>query len=128
MNVDRGCADLFDAADDLQVLAEPAGTPVLDVDLDYRIGAPRSGELGRLVDADRADHVGPRALHELQIIGIINDTEGVGVLEIDAEPEPVLVTYEAAAIGCVENPGHFAPISPTCRTRSPCASSTSDKC
>src|SRR4051812_37056532 len=78
MNIDRGCADLFDAADDLQVLAEPAGTPVLYVDLYYRIGAPGAGELGRLVDADRADHVGPRALHELQIIGIINDTVGVG--------------------------------------------------
>ena len=102
MNVDRGCADLFDGADDLQIVAEPAGPAIADVDLDHRIGAAVAAELGRLVDPDRADHVRPGPLHELQIIGVIDDAVGVGVLEIDAEREAVLVADKAAAIGRVE--------------------------
>ena len=39
MNQHRGCADLLDSADDLQIVAEPAGLAVADIDLDHRISA-----------------------------------------------------------------------------------------
>ena len=107
MNVNRRCADLIDCADDLKVVTKPAGLLVADVDLDDRIGAARGAKLGRLVDADGADHVRPRALHELQIIGIIDDSVRVGVLEIDGQREAVLVADEAATIRRVEIPAHL---------------------
>ena len=77
--------------------SRPAG--LADVDLGHDIGAAAGSKLGSLVDSDRAEHVGPGALHELQIIGVIDDPVGVGVLEIDREREVVLGPDEAAAIG-----------------------------
>ena len=66
------------------------------------IGAAVAVERRALVDADGADHVGPRPLHELQIVGVVDDAGRVGVLEIDGQGEMVLGADEAAAIGCVE--------------------------
>ena len=61
MNVYRRCADLFDGADDQQVIAE-AGRPfVADVDLDHGISAAARPKLGGLVHADRADKSERRA-------------------------------------------------------------------
>jgi hypothetical protein len=58
---------------------------------------------------DGAQHVRAGALHEFQIIGIIDDPGGVGVLEIDGQREAVLAADEAAAIGLVEGEGSIAP-------------------
>ena len=96
---------MIDCADDLNVVTKPAWLLVADVDLDDRIGAARGAKLGRLVDADGADHVRPRALHELQIIGVIDDSVRVGVLEIDRQREAVLVANEAATVRRVEDSG-----------------------
>src|SRR4051812_38744842 len=128
MNIDGGCADLIDRADDLKVVAEAAGPLVLNVDLDDGIGAAGRAKLRRLVDADGADHVRPRPLHELQIIGVIDDAVGVGVLEIDRQREPMLLADEAAAIGRVEVSGHLAAIAPTSRIRSPWPIAMSARC
>ena len=59
-------------------------------------------QLGGLVDSHRADHVRARPLHELQVIGIIDDAVGVRVLEVDRQREMMLMAHEAAAIGRVE--------------------------
>ncbi len=95
-------ADRLNGADHDEVVAEPPGLPVADVHLDDRIGAAAAAELGELVDAHSPDHVGARPLHIFEIVGIIDDAVGVGVLEIDGEREMVLVAGEAAAIGLVE--------------------------
>src|SRR5205823_2336769 len=67
MNVDRGCADLFDDTDNLQIAAETGRAAIFDVDLDDRIGASGRSKLRRLVDSDGADEVRARPLHEFQI-------------------------------------------------------------
>ena len=129
LNVDRRCADLIDRADDLKVVTEPRRLTVADVDLDHGIGASRRAQLGRLVDSDRADHVRARPLHELQVIGIIDDAVGVRVLEIDRQREMMLTAHKAAAIRHIQVEAHFAlPISPTSRIRSPCAIAMSARC
>ena len=92
----------LDRADDDEVVAEPGGLAIADVRLGDVIGASVRSMGRGLVDADGADHVRPRPLHELQIIGVIDDAGGVGVLEIDGQREMVLGADEAAAIGCVE--------------------------
>ena len=127
----------LDGRDDDEVVAEPGGPQVADVGLGHGIDAVPASMRGALVDPGGAQHVGAGALHEFEIIGIIDDAGGVGVLEIDGQRETMLAADEAAAIGLVEDAiagplasrglaGQTAsdgpcPISPTRRTRSPCA-------
>src|SRR5207342_3486356 len=99
MNGDAGRPDLLDGRYNEQVVAKLRRPKIADVDLGYGID-PFAGLLRRLlVDTDRPEHVGPGSLHELQIIGIIDDTGRVGVLEIDRQREAVLLADEPAAIG-----------------------------
>ena len=102
MNIHRRCADLFDGADDLKIIAEPGRAAVVDVNMRRQNRRCRRRAASRLFDPDCADHVGTGTLHELQIIGVIDDASGVGVLEIDAECETMLLADEAAAVGSVE--------------------------
>jgi phosphomannomutase len=102
MNMNRRCADLFDAADDPKVFAEPRRPPVADVDVSHEISAAVAPQHVRLVNADRPDHVRAGALHELQVIGVIDHASRVRVLEIDGQRETMLATDESAAVGRVE--------------------------
>ena len=102
MNERRGGADGVDMADDDEIVAEPRRAEVADRDVGDGIDPLAGIERGALVDPDGAQHVRPSALHILQIIGVIDDSGGVGVLEIDAQRKAVLSADEAAAIGCVE--------------------------
>ena len=72
---DRNGADLLDRADDDEIVAEPRRAEVADVDVGDRIGAAAALKLGDLVDPGGADHVRAGPLHELQIIGVIDDAE-----------------------------------------------------
>ena len=83
MNVDRGSTHRLDRTDDDQVVAQARGPEVADRDLGHEISAAVAAQHRRLIDADGSDHVRARPLHELQIIGVIDDASGVGVLEID---------------------------------------------
>src|SRR5690348_12612027 len=100
----------------------------MDVDLDDRISAPARSQLRCLIHAYRPNEVGPGLLHEVQVVGVIDDAVRIRVLEIDAEREMVLAAKETAAVGGVEFPGHLRAISPTSRMRSPWTSSMSDRC
>ena len=110
MNVDGGCPNGFDRADDDQIVAEASGATIFDVHFGDVIGASIRAQRRALVDADRADHVRPRPLHELQIIGVIDDPVGIRVLEIDAQREMMLAADKAAAIGDVEVMRHSRPL------------------
>lgn len=88
--------------DEQQVVAEARWLLVADIDFDDGIGAASLSKLGRLVDADGPNKVGPRPFHEPQIICIINDAVGIRVFKIDGKREMVLRSDEAAAVGRVE--------------------------
>src|SRR5690348_288432 len=102
MNMDRRCADLFDAADDLKLRAEPRGPAVADVDVGHEISRSVPAKHRTLVDSYGAEHVRAGALNELQIICIVDDARRVRVLEIDGKREAVLRADEAAAVRQVE--------------------------
>ena len=102
MNLDRGGTNLLDAAEDDKFLPEARRLQIADAALGDVISAVSRAEHFGLIDPDRAQHVGAGPLHELQIIGVVDHAGSVGVLEIDAEREPVLAADESAAVGLVE--------------------------
>src|SRR3954464_2756245 len=55
LNMDRRCEDLFDRADDEQIVAEASGSAIADVNLDHCIGAAAGAQHGGLVNPDGAD-------------------------------------------------------------------------
>src|SRR5688500_187292 len=84
---------------------------------------------GILIDPGSADHVRSSALHEPQIIGVIDDAGGVGVLEIDGQREMMLGADEAAAIRSVDVGAHCFGLSASIvRMRSPWAIAMSPRC
>ena len=102
MNVDAGRADVGEGRDELKIVAEPGGLQIFDRGLGNGINPGPGGKRGGLVDPRGAQHVGAGALHIFEVIGVIDDPGGVGILEIDGQGEVVLRPDEAAAIGLVE--------------------------
>ena len=106
MNRDGDGANGFDRADDDEVVTEIGGLSIFDRDFGDCISASGCVQLGPLVDLGAPDHVGPGALHELQIIRVIDDAGGVGVFEIDGERKAMLAADKAAAVRLVEIAAH----------------------
>ena len=102
MNVDAGRADVGEGRDELKIVAEPGGLQIFDRGLGNGVNPGAGGERSGLVDPRSAQHVGAGALHIFEVIGVIDDPGGVGILEIDGQGEVVLRPDEAAAIGLVE--------------------------
>src|SRR5678815_5018866 len=99
-------ADRVDGADHNEVLAQIGRRSIFYRDVSDRIGTAARIQLRLLVDPGGADHVGAGALHELQIICVIDDARRVRVLEIDGQGESMLGADEAAAVGLVEFAAH----------------------
>jgi hypothetical protein len=102
MNVDGGGPNRFDRAEDEQIVAEPGRFTIFDCHFSDVIGASIGSKGLTLVHSYGSNHVGPRPLHELEIVGVVNDPGGVRVLEIDRQGEPVFGPDEATAIRNVE--------------------------
>jgi len=101
-----------------RTLTEPRRLPVTDRDVGNRIDATAPLHLRPLVDARGSKHVGAGTLHEFEIIGIIYDPGGVGVLIIDRQREAMLAAGEAAAIRTIEGPlSHPAALASRRRSR-----------
>ena len=66
-------------------------------------GSPMLARVERVMaDAEQAQEIGPSALHEAEVAGVIDDAGEVGVLEIDAHRQDMAAT---ASAGKVARPG-----------------------
>ena len=64
------------------------------------IGSARARSSVWLTPAS-AQEVGPAALAIAQVVGVVDDARGVGVLVVDPHRQPVLAAVEAAGVGFV---------------------------
>src|SRR5690606_3064963 len=72
------------AFDDYAVI-EPGRGEIADRQFGDRIGAAPALVRVALLDADRAQHLGPRPLEPFQVVAVIDHAREVGILEVDAQ-------------------------------------------
>ncbi len=68
----------------LELIVEPRGRAVLDLEADHREQHPLLALQPLLREAARAQPLGARALEEAQVVGVVDDATGIGVLPVDA--------------------------------------------
>ena len=96
---DDACRPYLDQSrDDAQRIVQPGRRMISDRQIGDRIGPLTRFVRRALVYACDAQHVRPGALHEAQVIGMIDHARKIGVLEIDAHRKAMLVPHEAPGI------------------------------
>ena len=71
---------------------------------------PKRARSVRVVEPEAAQHLGPRPLGELQVVGVVDDAAGIGVLVVDPQRQAMDAGLDPAgsavgAVGLIEQPG-----------------------
>src|SRR5579862_1844731 len=82
---DGRAAQFLDARLDDELVIEPGRRQIFELGAPHDEGRALDLAPTLMLDAEEAHHLGARALDEFQIVRVIDDARGIGVLVIDAD-------------------------------------------
>src|SRR6185437_4411597 len=122
IEIERGAAERLEPRHDDQIVIEPRRQKIVGGAAPHHKDEPGLGAQPLLLDAEAAQHLGARPLGEFEVVGIIDEAGGVGVLVIDTHGKEIGAVGDDAVAR--EQAGHDAASSASgssCASMSSCA-------
>src|SRR5579871_1930537 len=82
---DGSAAQFLDAGLDHELVVEPCWRQIIERGVPHDEGGALDLAPALVLNAEETHHLGARALDELQIIRVVDDARGIGVLVVDAD-------------------------------------------
>src|SRR6185437_270790 len=106
IEIERGAAQRLEPRHDDQIVVEPRRQKVVGGAAPHDEDEAGLGAQPLLLDAQAAQHLGARAFGEFEVVGVIDEAGGVGVLVIDARGKEIGAVGDDAVAR--EQAGHDA--------------------